>query len=216
MPQLIFIRHGEKSALDNVNLSHKGKMRARHLPEYLLHPYKDFSPPTIAYIMYLRGHDKSDRCRQTMQPTIQTGQLEYIMVHRSKTESLALQLAKLTGVVVICWEHSRIVDFLNVLVGDELVSSWGLNPESLDDDSECFDATWVCDVEQAHVRLRVFRQFDIVDNLPAYPHDRHRVWFDRHYKLSEDLQGCQNKVFREEEERKKETPSVVCCHCTVM
>lgn len=181
MPQLIFIRHGEKSRHDNVNLSHKGSLRARFLTEYLLHPYKDFGAPTSAYIMYLRGHNKSDRCRQTLQPTVHSGKLACNMVHRSETESLARQLAQLESTVVICWEHTRIVDFLNVLIGGHMVTAWGLNPESDADDSECFDATWVCDVDEQVVRLRVFRQFDIVDDLPAYPHDRHRVWFDKEY-----------------------------------
>lgn len=181
MPQLIFIRHGEKSSDDNVNLSHKGIMRARYLTEYLLHPYKDFTAPTSAYIMYLKGHNKSDRCRQTLQPTIQSGRLTYKMVQRSKTESLAHQLAQLASTVVICWEHTRIVDFLNVLIGDQMVTSWGLNPESDTDDSECFDATWVCDVDDHNVRLRIYRQFNIVGGLPIYSHDRHKVWFDKKY-----------------------------------
>lgn len=181
MPQLIFIRHAEKPNNDDVNLSRKGCLRARFLPEYLLHPYKDFSPPKSAVIMYLRGHNKSDRCRQTMEPTIKSGNLAYKMVHRSKTESLALQLSKVEHTVVICWEHTRIVDFLNVLIGDQSVTAWGLDPESSTDDRKCFDATWVCDVDENVVRLRVFRQFDIIDDLPSYPHNRHRVWFDKKY-----------------------------------
>lgn len=197
MPQLIFIRHAEKPANDDVNLSHKGSLRARYLPEYLLHPYKDFHPPKTAFIMYLRGHNKSDRCRQTMEPTIQSGKLTYKMVHRSKTESLALHISKMNHTVVVCWEHTRIVDFLNLLIGYHMISAWGLNPESCTDDRKCFDATWVCDVDENSVRLRVFRQFEIIDDLPSYPHDRHRVWFDKTYSNSGTL-GLQKCVVTEE------------------
>lgn len=181
MPQLIFIRHGEKSGKDVVNLSPKGFARARLLPEYLLHPYMDFSVPTSAYIMCLRGEYHSERCWQTMKPTVDAGGLRHHLVYRSKTESLAHLLPKLQGVIVICWEHSRIVDLLNVLVGENAVSAWGLDPDAIQDDSKCFDATWVCDVDENTLRLRVFRQFDIVNDLPHYEHDRHRVWYDKSF-----------------------------------
>lgn len=210
MPQLIFIRHAEKPDNDGVNLSHKGALRARYLPEYLLHPYKDFNPPKSAFIMYLRGHNKSDRCRQTMEPTIQSGRLRFKMVHRSKTESLALQLSKLDHTVVVCWEHTRIVDFLNVLIGNQFITAWGLNPESSTDDRNCFDATWVCDVEDDVVRLRVYRQFDIIDDLPVYPHDRHRLWFDKKYTNY-------GVYFKGQEELPASaTASATACACVIM
>jgi hypothetical protein len=211
--QIIFIRHGEKTKSDPVHLSDKGYKRAENLPQYLLHPYGEFNIPTHAYVMFVGEEDpggvpipkegKSERCWETMQPTLKattTGaKLPFTMVPRYNTHTLAskfLEMASLrensSKTFIVCWQHSRIVDFLNVL-GARSVSSWGLNPEASRDDKLCFNATWVCDMgrptSETTLRLRVYRQFDIVNGEPHYMLPRNVAIFDKEYTCS-SLTSC--------------------------
>ena len=179
--QLIFIRHAEKDGHGN-HLSRQGELRAEFLPEYLEFPLDDFRAPQIACVMR-RKEGKSQRCCETMRPTIRTGQLTFHMIPRHRSAKLAQSFVddRFRDIsVVVCWEHSRIVDMVNIIGGDS-VKSWGYEPESPDDDRDCFDATWVCDMGPRAFRLRVFRQFDIVDEQPHYWQPRNQVLFEKSY-----------------------------------
>lgn len=187
MPQIIFIRHAEKPHdHSDSHLSHKGSRRAHLLVDYILHPWAgELRVPRRAYVMVM-DRRKSQRCKETMGPTLkQAGDMlpcEY--VHRFRGTELARRLSMSSkDDSIVCWEHGRIVDMLNVMGAG--VRSWGLDPESSDpraeDSKRCFDATWVVDVTLTHVRLRVYRQFDVVDDEAVWRHDRNHVWFDRTY-----------------------------------
>ena len=85
--------------------------------------------------------------------------------------------------VVVCWQHSRIVDFLNIL-GADTVTSWGIDPEARDDDKDCFDVTWVCNFHKGGLSLSVYKQFDIdADGKPFYTHNRDHVWWNKTYPI---------------------------------
>ena len=191
MTQIIFIRHGEKDR-DPVHLSDIGKVRALQLADYLLYPYGEFDAPHKAFIMTVPGRHKSHRCFETMKPTLTKGDLDYELVERSQTFHLAKRLMKLKPMttVVVCWEHSRIVDFLNIM-GADSVTSWGLDPESKCMDKSCFNATWACDVEAGKgIRLRVYRQFDIENGNPVYKFPRTKVWYDKTFTLTSTGSNC--------------------------
>ena len=132
--QLIFIRHGEKSKESGVHLSHKGHIRAINLPDYLIHPYNDFHKPDKFYIMERLKENRSERCYETMLPTIkQTPTIPYELVPRYETFKFANDLKTIATsgsntykdkTYLICWQHSRIVDLLQIL-GVSTVQSWG-------------------------------------------------------------------------------------------
>lgn len=185
MVQIIFIRHAEKSK-DPVHLSDTGKLRALFLADYLLHPYGEFDIPTKAYVMRLHGHHKSTRCFETMEPTIVQGNIPYDMIERSHTWQFAHSLVKNSSFYdhgIVCWEHSRIVDILNIMGAE--ISSWGLDPEAKHSGKNCFDATWVCDIDKNKntLRLRVYKQFDLKDGKPVYKHPRTKTLYDRTFFL---------------------------------
>lgn len=210
--QIVFIRHAEKPTQsrdsDSPHLSAKGRLRSMFLAEYLLHPYDDFRAPTAAYAMVLGGGaHRSDRCYETMMPTIRASDpvMPLRTVHRSHTASIARELATapsatataIPKTVVVCWEHSRIVDMVNIIIDDDdgrsdrgagPVSAWGMDPHGHEDDDGCFDATWVCDVTDATVRLRVYRQFDIDmhTHTAFYEHDRNKIFFEHTYSRDHD------------------------------
>ena len=194
--QIIFIRHGEKprGGERNNHLSHIGLLRAKYLPDYLLHPYEDFKRPSMAYVMVRCKRNRSDRCYETMLPTIKRADMDYELIPRHSTASLAMELKRLaanttrdSGSIIVCWQHSRIVDFLNIL-GADTISAWGLEPEAERDDKDCFDATWVCELSRSRLAVKVFRQFSIDENdEPVYEHDRNRVWWQKEYPLLENV-----------------------------
>lgn len=188
MPQIIFIRHAEKPHdHSDSHLSDKGLRRAQLLADYILHPWAgEVRVPRHAYIMVMGDSKKSRRCVETMKPTLEQAgnRLSCTHVHRSRGTELARRLISSPREdAIVCWEHSRIVDILNLMgVG---VRSWGLDPESdtIDGTSKhCFDATWVADVSMTHIRLRVYRQFDVVNGVALWRHNRNHVWFERTYK----------------------------------
>jgi hypothetical protein len=189
MLQIVFIRHGEKSKNDPVHLNEDGKIRAENLPDYFLHPYNEFNVPKYVYVMnhHHQNNHKSQRCLETMLPTIKTGKLEYELVNRSHTIDLARKLLShknINKTVIVCWEHSRIVDMVNEL-GAYHVCSWGLDPEADTSDTRCFNATWVVDFTNKGLRLRVFRQFEIIDGYPIYQYPRTKIWYDRSFAKKE-------------------------------
>lgn len=183
--QIIFIRHGEKSREhESIHLNHTGKVRAKYLVDYFLHPSNDFSKPGFVFMMNMSKQGKSERCWETMQPTIAQGGLEYELVERYNTHKLAAYLSKecnKNDTIVVCWQHSRIVDMLNLL-GAKQVNAWGFDPESGHDDGQCFDATWVVNLDKHHLHLKVFSQFCVVDDVPVYERDRDTVFFEQTYR----------------------------------
>jgi hypothetical protein len=183
--QLIFIRHGEKTKSDSKNLSTIGYLRAKFLVDYFIHNYSIFNLPNHVYAMDIKGKHKSRRCIETVWPLIKEAKLDFTWVHRSQTYKFATSLRNdrnMDKTFLICWEHSRIVDMLNIL-GMEQICSWGLSPESQYTDNECFDATWVVNLTETSIRLRVYRQFDIVNEEPRYVYPRTKVWYDEEIKI---------------------------------
>ena len=183
MKQVIFIRHAEKSK-HGKHLNDVGYLRSIYLTDYFLHPFGNFEIPEFAYVMCLDKKSKSVRCLETMQPTIDKG-MPYELVSREHTHKLAKTLRNYGyNIVVICWEHSRIVDIVNLLIGHRSINAWGFNPDADDDDKNCFDATWVCTLDETSLTLKIYRQFDIVDGQPKYLHDRNKIIFERKFYIT--------------------------------
>lgn len=194
MRQVVLIRHGEKSKHDPVHLNRRGTLRSMFLPDYILFPYDDFRRPSYAFIMFLNGPRKSDRCFETLAPTIEEAHMQHEFVHRSLTgEVVAKILGSNEGATsLVCWEHTRIVDIVNLLIGRPDIGAWGLDPSSHGDDGSCFDATWVCDIDDTTVRLRVYQQFDIdmETEQPFYEHERHTIFFDKSFNRKKRRSAC--------------------------
>lgn len=177
---LVFIRHAEKVHWDPVHLSERGAARARLLADYFRHPCGLFGVPSVLVAMADRRAGHSRRCTETLGPTADRLGLEMITRYPRGKGSKAVRKAvrEIWGwdwmwgwmrrwscrkkTAVICWEHSELPAMVQAL-GFPQVVSWGLHPdreEHQDEDRDCFDATWVVDLERGE--LRVYRQFDVV------------------------------------------------------
>jgi hypothetical protein len=172
---LVLLRHAEKTPHhgDPVHLSARGRARARLLAsDYLPHPAGLFPVPgrLVAMAPHRRHPDRhSHRCAETLQPTADALGLplharRYARGEGRRAVASAARHARRSsdgGSVVVCWEHAELPAMARAL-GFRDVRSWGLRPCDPDRDAaghDCFDATWVVDLEKQ--TLRVYRQFDI-------------------------------------------------------
>ena len=187
--RIVFIRHGEKTKSDPVHLSLRGRRRAALLVDYFMQPQLNgFQKPEKFVAM---SHTNSHRCVETLEPVARKMDCLITRVHRSVTlefakRILAMRPTKDHPPILCCWEHSRIVDMVNAL-GAATVTSWGLDPESEADQRDCFDATWVCEIDHAMhtLTMKVFRQFCIgKDGEPFYETPREHVFYRHTWAIS--------------------------------
>lgn len=161
MKQIIFIRHGEKTKRDDVNLSPLGYKRAEKLVEYFINS-KSIPIPDKIIAMKQSHKESSNRSYETVQPLAKHLNLkisdhytreeikeiaEYIKEHESKN-----------SVVLVCWEHSCIPKIVEKLLNLKHELNWGLDPES-DEDTDNFTAVWVLE----DYKLSVYKQADIYE-----------------------------------------------------
>jgi hypothetical protein len=195
--QVIFMRHCEKER-GSVHLSAAGRDRARLLPSYLLQPAGDFGRISHCFVMTMPPH-KSVRCVESLAPTLAAASDTHMPcdpVRRSRQRHLVRELHAMAAAarqrgedrtVLVCWEHSRIVDMVDELLlraradaDASSVASWGLDPEAPRDAKDCFDATWVLDfLDASRMRLTVYRQFSVCHHEAHYDHARTRVWYEK-------------------------------------
>ena len=182
--RMIFIRHGEKTKHDRVNLSDKGLLRADYMAEYFSHPMGEFDIPRALYAM---SHVTSKRCEETLYPFGKIQGLRTHLVRRSDTHKFIRKLVSKNmysnDTVLICWEHDRIVDML-VDIGAEHIIGWGLDPE-MRHDKDCFDATWVVDIDgSGNCIMKVYKQFQIDnDGTLFWDHPRNHVYHKSTFRL---------------------------------
>lgn len=60
------------------------------------------------------------------------------------------------------------------------MKSWGLDPKNDKDDSHCFNASWVVDLDKK--KLLVYRQFDIENGNIMYHYQRTKVWHEENLR----------------------------------
>lgn len=162
--QIILIRHAEKNYNESVHLSRKGNTRAHYLIDYFLHPVGEFRMPCSIYAMKQSRQDSSNRCFETVKDiaSILNIQINHDFA-RYDINDLAKRIQEDTSdTILICWEHVMIPQITRLL-GFQ-VHTWGFMPLSLEDEHDCYSATWVLEGKD----MNVYHQFEIDDNLDKF------------------------------------------------
>jgi len=146
MKQIIFIRHGEKTKKDPINLSNKGFERARELVSFFINNtnYELLKTPDKIIAMKQAHKKSSNRPYQTVTPLA-----EYLSINifspfkRDQIEELVDYIKNMEfNCLLICWEHSCIPKIVSRLLNTNHELIWGLNPESKEI-SNNYSAVWI-------------------------------------------------------------------------
>jgi hypothetical protein len=163
--QIMLIRHGEKpDKKDSVRgvslagshskneLSARGWQRSGALVRFF-NPIDDTCPhpalriPDVILAEDPKGHIKSRRPLHTIESLAQSLRKKPVLRYTKGQEKKLVEFAKAQpGVVLICWEHSAIIDIANLLLGDNksCPQKWPGNR---------FDIVWVFKVKRKGWKL---------------------------------------------------------------
>ena len=160
MKQIIFIRHGEKTKKDSVNLSSLGYKRAEELIRYF-EKSKNLILPEKIIVMKQAHKDSSNRSYETVQPLANHLNLKISDHYKREeikevVEYIKEQESKYS-IILICWEHSYIPKIIEKLLNLKHELKWGLNPEEEENDN--FTAVWLLE----NYKLSVYKQADICE-----------------------------------------------------
>jgi len=161
---LIFIRHGEISKNDNLNLSSAGYVRRNTLSEFFLQKYnKNLNIPEHIIIPL-----QQNICFQTVSLLAYDSKLkiEKVNTEHSDFDNLVSVLKKnINTDILVCMDHYQLIKLIESLIykiyKKKIKLKWSKNPlnkEDIDDYSSIF----VFDPIK-HV-LNVYNQFDVIYN----------------------------------------------------
>jgi len=161
MKQIIFIRHGEKTKKNHVNLSKQGYKRAEELVNFFINS-KSFPCPDKIIAMKQSHKDSSDRSYETVKPLAEHLNLKIADYYsrdeiKDVSEYIKDQESKYSTILV-CWEHSCIPKIVLEILNSKHKLTWGLDPES-HEDSDNYTAVWILEDN----KLSVFKQSDIYE-----------------------------------------------------
>ena len=163
---LIFIRHGEKSKNDDINLSSAGYVRRNHLPYFLLNKKQhSFNIPERIIAMKQHHSTSSNRPYQTvsmlgyeLNVTIENN---YTSTEIDSVVNLLLHEEKNT---LVCWEHVELANIVQQYIhkkyNKKYTLNWGKNPFSNKDIEDDYTSIWIINKDI----LYVYNQFDVVYN----------------------------------------------------
>lgn len=129
LSQIIFIRHAEEhskaglteqGAPDDQSLTVRGWQRAGALARFFTAQDAVVPRPDVVYASRVTAGSESRRPGQTVSPLVAlcttTGRLEYVDTFaKPQTADLAADILTRDGTVLVCWEHSKIVECIAAL-----------------------------------------------------------------------------------------------------
>jgi hypothetical protein len=176
--KIMIIRHGEKpdkkaavkgvtaaGVKDKQELSTRGWQRSGALVRFFNPINNHCSHPALAVPDVIlaedpKGHIKSQRPLHTISALAQSLKKNPVLRY---TKGQELALAKFAqaqpGVVLICWEHSAIIEIANLLTGDKKSS-----PQNWQ--GKRFDLVWVFDLQNGNWQLTQVPQLLLPGDLP--------------------------------------------------
>ena len=164
--QIIFIRHGEKTADDPVHLSNVGVLRSKEIVSFFVQKINpNIDIPDMIIAMKQHTSHSSDRPRETVIPLANSLGINVLTPYtRDEIDDLVDFIFKHKDQknILICWEHSVIADIMKLLLTriykhmKHMHLNWNSNPESSSDDGEDYSSIWVIDGDYFHV----YKQFD--------------------------------------------------------
>ena len=157
---LIFIRHGEKSKNDDINLSSAGYVRRNHLPYFLLNK-KQHSFNIPERIIAMKQHHSYQTVSMLGYELNVPIENDYTLTEIDPVVKLLLHEEKDT---LICWEHvelAKIVQqYIHKKYNKKYTLNWGKNPFSNKDSEDDYTSIWIINKDT----LYVYNQFDVVYN----------------------------------------------------
>lgn len=168
---LIFIREGEQSKIDNINLSNAGFVRRNHLPTFLI---KKKNPkiniPEI--IVTSKQNNKNNTPYQSVAMLAIELNKKIENNFNDINEVVDFLIKNIDKDILICWKYNE----LNQIVENVIYKlfklrqklSWGKNPLSKKPQSDNYNSLWVLN----NNFLYVFNQYDVVYN---YKHQSYEI-----------------------------------------
>ena len=160
----IFIRHGEKSKKDNINLSEIGFIRRNNLPEFFTKK-KNINIKIPQRIIVMKQHhpDTSNRPLQTVSVLADVLKINIENDYKSSQISEVINSFYNTNkTVLICWEHidlALIVEsYINKVFNKNIKLHWGKNPLASYDSNTDYTSIWIIDDN----KLKVYNLFDVI------------------------------------------------------
>ena len=161
----VLIRHGEKDA--GSHLSADGKARSEALIEYLYENRPDGVPfPTHVVAMKQKSSTSSTRCVDTVLPFVYESRLPlFADITRDHVSKLVAHLKGLPrdAVVLVCWEHKKLVDIARELGAP--VRNWSATPIAADFDTKAYDVLWLIRPNE----FRSYNTFGVRDGIVTRP-----------------------------------------------
>lgn len=170
----IFIRHGEKTENDSINLSSAGYVRRNELPNFFINKYNKLNIPERLIAMKQHTLYTSNRPYQTVSLLAYELKLKIENNYTQKEilETVSTIMDDINKDTLICWEHKEMVEMIEKLIYEmynyKIKLKWGKNPSKNEEDSNDYTSIWV--IDPINHTLNVYSQFDVIynDDLQRY------------------------------------------------
>ena len=159
MQTFVFLRHAEKPANDNGQLSQVGFARALKLPPVLLakfgKPDQIIAPETTLKPAHTGGVFSYVRPLMTIEPlAVSLGMEVKTTLSWDESEMMEITLCGENGLTFVCWEHH----VLHTIVLD-LVKKFNGNFNDVPEwDSHDFDSLWIVKIENGKATFSVDKE----------------------------------------------------------
>jgi hypothetical protein len=207
---LIFIRHGEKSKHDDINLSRQGYVRRNTLPSFFIQQKnKHLNVPERIFCMKQHKIDSSNRPFQTVTMIGHqlSKQVEAIYTQTEIKEMVSVLenvIQTDSQDVLVCWEHEELAIMVQTLIKKLYPKNtvgklhWGRVPISTHDSDEDYTSIWVVDPIKHY--LYVYNEFDVIHDSKEdiysvdYSQVQIKPLFSIYLNQVSFLEGIYNKV----------------------
>jgi hypothetical protein len=164
----IFIRHGEKSKYNNINLSDVGVVRRHHLPKFFIDKkIPDLNIPERIVAMHPYNNDTSDHSYQTVEHLAKTLNVNICSYKKHELNDIVKDLLKYKDMTtLICWEREELSILVEKLIYklyyQDFKFNWGKNPFNIYNNTDDYTSMWVVDTNTN--TLKVYTLFDVKYN----------------------------------------------------
>ena len=165
----IFIRHGEKTKADDVNLSNIGYARRNELGNFFYtKKNKNLNDPDILVAMKQKNIHTSNRPYQTL------FLVSYIYnkiiendYYVEETSDIVNKYNNTNNNILFCWEHDKLVEivekYIKKFYNKNIKLNWGKDPLKIKNNEKDYSSIWVLDFEKHE--LKVYNEFEVNKNL---------------------------------------------------
>ena len=164
----IFIRHGEKSKYNNINLSDVGVVRRNHLPKFFIDKkIPNLNIPEKIIAMHPYNNDTSDHSYQTVERLATTLNIKICSYKKHELNDIVKDLLKYKDInTLICWEREELSTLVEKLIyklySQDFKFNWGKNPFNIYNNTDDYTSMWIVDINTN--TLKVYSLFDIKYN----------------------------------------------------